>query len=153
MIKTLCKKAKGNKGFTLIEVIVVLAILAVLALIIVPRLGGFTKQAKEDADNATAKTIETAVMSLMATSRIKGKGYIEIKNPTSAGDKSTITSSGLTLTVSDLEELIGDKVQCQTGTGFKITVDTDTQSITVEINKPTTSTTTDSTTTDSTSPS
>lgn len=138
MIKALCKKAKGNKGFTLVEVIVVLAILAVLALIIVPRLGGFTKQAKEDADKATAKTIETAVMSLMATGRIKGSGDITIENPTSAsGGKSKITvGSGLTLTASDLEELIGDKVQCQTGTGFKITVDTDTQSITIDKTTP-----------------
>jgi len=136
MFKTLCKKAKGNKGFTLIEVIVVLAILAVLALIIVPRFGGFTKQAKEDADKATAKTIETAVMSLMATGRIKGSGDITIYNPGSDGKSTTNVinvDKEVELDKSDLEKLIGDKVQCQTGTGFKITVNTDTQSITINI--------------------
>lgn len=40
------KKAKNQKGFTLIELIAVIAILGILALLIVPRVGNYTQQAK-----------------------------------------------------------------------------------------------------------
>ena len=52
MFRTLVKKSKENKGFSLIELIIVIAIIAILALILVPRLGGFTGQAKDAADKA-----------------------------------------------------------------------------------------------------
>ncbi len=71
MIKALCKKSKESKGFTLIELIVVIAILAILALILVPRFGGFTDDAKAEADKAAARTIQTAVVSLMANGTIE----------------------------------------------------------------------------------
>ncbi len=59
MVQTLKKKRKG--GFTLIELIVVIAILGILALIAIPRLGGFTNDAQDAADLATARTIASAI--------------------------------------------------------------------------------------------
>ena len=85
MIKALCKKSKESKGFTLIELIVVIAILAILALILVPRFGGFTDDAKAEADKAAARTIQTAVVSLMANGTIEvsgGNGTFAIGNGT-----------------------------------------------------------------------
>lgn len=119
MIKALCKKAKGNKGFTLIEVIVVLAILGILALILVPRLGGYTKRAKEKADKATARSIKTAVEALVANGEIKGSGEINIPN------EGEITTDIEDFDKSKLKELIGEGVESQTKSGFKVTVDSD----------------------------
>lgn len=124
MIKTLCKKVKGNKGFSLIELIVVIAILAVLALILVPRFGGFTKDAKEAADNATAKTIETAVIALITNGKLTGNGTIYIENA-AAGGNSTITKSGVTLTDSDLTNMIGTAIKSETKDGFLVTISPD----------------------------
>lgn len=129
MIKALCKKAKGNKGFTLIEVIVVLAILGILALILVPRLGGYTKRAKEKADEATARSIKTAVEALVANGEIKGSGEINIPNEGEItttitgfeGDKLKELKSKL----EDLIGLIGKDVKSQTKSGFRVEVDSD----------------------------
>ena len=121
MIKALCKRAKGNKGFTLVEIIVVLAIVAILALILVPRLGGYTKRAKEKADEATARSIETAVMALIASGRIEGDGKIRIPN---TGDPST-DDSITKFNIADLKELVGNDIKSQSDAGFLITIDTD----------------------------
>jgi len=127
MIKTLCKKVKGNKGFSLIELIVVIAILGILALILVPRFGGFTKDARKAADNATAKTIETAVIALITNGKLEYNtrtgGTSEISNPAADG-KSTITpDDGVTLTnTTDLTNMIGTAIKSETGDGFKVTI-------------------------------
>ncbi|HOL92451.1 MAG TPA: type II secretion system protein [Clostridiales bacterium] len=121
MIKALCKRAKGNKGFTLVEIIVVLAIVAILALILVPRLGGYTKRAKEKADEATARSIETAVMALIASGRIEGDGRILIRNTGTPLTDSSITK----FDIADLKELVGDDIKSQSDAGFLITIGTD----------------------------
>lgn len=58
MIKLFTKK---RKGFTLIELIVVIAILAILAAIAIPRLTGFSADAAAKADDASIRTIQSAV--------------------------------------------------------------------------------------------
>ena len=127
MIKALCKKSRDNKGFSLIELIVVIAILAILALILVPRFGGFTKDAKEAADNATAKTIETAVIALITNGKLKYDtdtgGTIYIAN--AAGGTSAITTDGVTLTNSDLTDMIGSAIKSETEGGFLVTISSD----------------------------
>lgn len=125
MIKTLCKKVKGNKGFSLIELIVVIAILAILALILVPRFGGFTKDAKEAADNATAKTIETAVIALITNGKLKGNGTIYIENAAAGGISKITKSDGVTLTDSDLTDMIGTAIKSETKDGFLVTISPD----------------------------
>ena len=56
------KNAKNNKkGFTLIELIVVVAILVALMLMLVPRLTGFTDDAKKTANSANARAIYTPI--------------------------------------------------------------------------------------------
>ena len=129
MIKALCKKSRDNKGFSLIELIVVIAILAILALILVPRFGGFTKDAKEAADKATAKTIETAVIALITNGKLtytSAGGTIQISNPPATGGDSAITpSSGVTLTNSDLTDMIGKSIKSETKKGFLVTISPD----------------------------
>lgn len=60
------KRAKNQKGFTLIELIVVIAILGILALIAIPRLSGFTESAKLNSDYSTAATIGHAAAAYVA---------------------------------------------------------------------------------------
>lgn len=122
MIKALCKKSRDNKGFSLIELIVVIAILAILALILIPRFTGFTDDARKAADNATCRTIETAVMTLLTNGKLKGTGEITITGATDT-TSSTITYNGFTTgNESDLIAMIGKNIRCETGSGFKVTV-------------------------------
>jgi len=55
------KRLRNRKGFTLIELIVVIGIIGILAAIAVPRLGGFTSDAQDAANEATVRTIKSAV--------------------------------------------------------------------------------------------
>jgi type IV pilus assembly protein PilA len=53
-------KKMNEKGFTLVELIVVMAVLAVISAIAVPRFLGVQKEAKVDADYATAAMLGKA---------------------------------------------------------------------------------------------
>lgn len=61
MFKKFNQKLKKKGGFTLIELIIVIAILAILALIAVPRFSAVQTDAQKSADQATARTILSAV--------------------------------------------------------------------------------------------
>ncbi len=66
------KNAKNNKkGFTLIELIVVVAILVALMLMLVPRLTGFTDDAKRRQITANARAIYTAIKAIRNCENIR----------------------------------------------------------------------------------
>ncbi|HEX2947249.1 MAG TPA: prepilin-type N-terminal cleavage/methylation domain-containing protein [Clostridia bacterium] len=121
MFKAMLKKSKSNKGFTLIELIVVIAIIAILALILVPRFAGFTDRAKVSADAATAKTIESAVQTMIAGGELSGNCSFNIDNKTLVTGATGVTGSAIQ---PDLQELLGTNLQQQTGVkkGFKVTI-------------------------------
>lgn len=60
------KMYKKKKGFTLIELIVVIAILGILAAIAIPRLSGFTDQAKKASDEQMANVVANAAATYYA---------------------------------------------------------------------------------------
>ncbi|WP_085829504.1 type II secretion system protein [Clostridium massiliodielmoense] len=86
-------KQKKKKGFTLIELIIVIAILGILALIAIPKFGQVQKDAKINADIATAKTIAnvaaTEVASGVENKDIKTK--VQEKMPDKKMPKSQVT--------------------------------------------------------------
>lgn len=65
--KALHKRAKGEKGFTLIELIVVIAVLGVLATLVVPRVVNIKGEAEINAKAANEKIIINALERYNAT--------------------------------------------------------------------------------------
>lgn len=135
MIKTLCKKVKGNKGFTLIELIIVIAILGVLALILIPRFGGFRERARDASNEATARTIETAIVTLLADESLKldgsGNGTIVIGNNTTVTTVSGVIPNAAADVQNLLVPLLGTDVQHSQGGTFTVTIDATTLSVEV----------------------
>ena len=125
MIKTLCKKVKGNKGFSLIELIIVIAILGVLALILIPRFGGFRERAREASNEATARTIETAIVTLLADGSLEldgGDGSFEIGNSTTVSNVSNLNPGTEAAVEALLVPLLGPDVQHTDGGVFEVTI-------------------------------
>jgi prepilin-type N-terminal cleavage/methylation domain-containing protein len=56
----------GEKGFTLIELLVVIAILGIIAAIVALNISGFLGQGTEEAANAEAHQVQTAVVAYLA---------------------------------------------------------------------------------------
>jgi type IV pilus assembly protein PilA len=64
--------AKGQGGFTLIEMIVVVGIIAVLAAVIVPNIGKFIGSGEQGAMDAEWESVQTAMNAMMAEQSITG---------------------------------------------------------------------------------
>lgn len=65
--RALHKRAKGEKGFTLIELIVVIAVLGVLATLVIPKVVNIKDEAKGKVDAANEKIIRNALERYNAT--------------------------------------------------------------------------------------
>ena len=70
MRKLISRIAKGQGGFTLIEMIVVVGIIAVLAAVIVPNIGKFIGSGETGAKNAEWESVQTAMNAMMADKAI-----------------------------------------------------------------------------------
>ena len=64
--ETLRKKAKGKKGFTLVELVIVIAVLAIIAAIAIPTVTNVIGNANAAADNSNAQSIELAIKTAQA---------------------------------------------------------------------------------------
>jgi type IV pilus assembly protein PilA len=70
--KLVTRIARGQGGFTLIEMIVVVGIIAVLAAVIVPNIGKFIGSGEAGAKNAEWEAVQTAMNAMMADKAITG---------------------------------------------------------------------------------
>jgi type IV pilus assembly protein PilA len=68
--KLVSRIAKGQGGFTLIEMIVVVGIIAVLAAVIVPNIGKFIGSGEAGAMDAEQESVQTAMNAMMAEQSI-----------------------------------------------------------------------------------
>ena len=85
MLKSFVKQvAKGQRGFTLIEMIVVVGIIAVLAAVIVPNMGKFIGQGESGAKSAEIDAVQTAMHAMMADKAINAVDEWDKTAPSSA---------------------------------------------------------------------
>lgn len=102
MIKKLRDKAKGKKGFTLVELIVVIVIILILAAVMVPQLLRYVDQAREA--NATA---EAATL----LSELQAEFALEKANGEASPNEITVSGIVFTRTANDAEVAAAEDVK------------------------------------------
>lgn len=110
--EALKKKARGKKGFTLIELVIVIAVLAIIAVIAIPTIGNVVNNANISADASNAQSIETACKTLAS----------ELRSGQTVNKKGTTTPLTIDVASGTNEATVQDAM--------------DSQAITVDITKP-----------------
>lgn len=70
--ETLRKKAKGKKGFTLVELVIVIAVLAIIAAIAIPTVNNVINNANASADASNAQTLELTMKTAQSEAAAQG---------------------------------------------------------------------------------
>lgn len=118
------KLMKNKKGFTLIELIVVIAILAILAAIAIPRFIGTLSNSKVKADEASARTIMSAISvgEAEGTYVLSGTNFLADTDGDLSVDDVVASGGVVAQLVSDGFLAEAPTVQSGTGGGFSVTV-------------------------------
>jgi type II secretion system protein G len=88
---------RGNRGFTLIEMLIVICVIAILALIVIPRLLGAGRKAKESALAGDLHEIRDAIQQFQADLGDYPAALADVMAANAAGLSSTTGGSGLSL--------------------------------------------------------
>lgn len=92
----LTEMKKNQKGFTLVELIVVVAIMAVLATLLIPRIMGNVKQAADQTEISTARTLASEITIWNAKALTDNDATtVTIPNPLPTGAAVTLEATDL----------------------------------------------------------
>ena len=127
MRETLRRKAKGKKGFTLVELVIVIAVLAIIAAIAIPTVSNVIGNANAAADASNAQTLEltmkTAASEVAANDSVTDHTHVTALEDATTKNMATliqtygIDSSVFTLKVSGHHYIYNSSTGKVTATG------------------------------------
>jgi type IV pilus assembly protein PilA len=120
MVKKILKKFhSSNSGFTLIEVLVVVAILGVLAAVVVPNVGKFVGEGKQESYNSELHNLQTGIMAMLADSN---NGTLDAAY-NGTNDMASVTADAGSLQLSDYMTGLSANGSVKTGCTYSISQD------------------------------